>query len=495
MKKLSVYLIIGLTLLLILSCKRDVLEIKKEMPVFSINQAKEWFEKNLQTAVKVRATNNASRLIDSLPPNNKTLLWKFAIQKKNSEVEAVELPYSGTAVVCEIPDSSYKNNQQRNALALAIAKRVVIYKKPNGVIELMLVHIVPSYNYLLTHPNHFKENYFLKLPLDFTGWIYTYDWNDNPKSVSEVKNGKLIWGKTRVIQQNSVTNNRWVYACHPVCSYVWIGSVMANCGNPSDPHYEYCIYNSQYSQGGWTYSCRSECGWLWIPDQWTGSGGTGQSGNGPPPEDCNYYGTCEQSDDEVVDNINISLSNPCFQSAVIKINNANSLSTDIGFILHECFTFWQPKDLFISQACLSDTSTDATTSNATYEVILKFNECALHNASQEYIAATLYHEILHAYFFADGRNIDDHQEMATKYINAMKNTLLEHFPNLTNLDAEALAWGGLSKSQAWQTFQQNDLGRTLDIQNTNRKHKRGQAGTPCPPPPPPPPPPTEGPNH
>ncbi|XVJ66651.1 MAG: hypothetical protein HEQ40_11010 [Lacibacter sp.] len=93
---------------------------------------------------------------------------------------------------------------------------------------------------------------------------------------------------------------------------------------------------------------------------------------------------------------------------------------------------------------------------------------------------------------AEGRNIDDHQVMATVYLNAIKSTLLEHFPNLSDLDAEALSWGGLYRTQAWQSFQQNVLGRTLDIQNVNKKHKRGDSGTPCEPPPPPPPPPSGG---
>ncbi|XVJ66653.1 MAG: hypothetical protein HEQ40_11020 [Lacibacter sp.] len=320
MKKLPVYLTIGLALLFIFSsCKRNDYEMKKETPVFSINQAKEWFANNLQATTKSRTTNTASRLIDSLPPNNKTLLWKFAIQKKNSEVEAVELPYTGTAVVCELPDSSYANNQQRNAIALGIAKRAVIYKKPNGAIELMLVHVVPSYDYLLTHPNHFKENYFLKLAADFTGWVYTYDWNDNPKSVSEIKNGKLNSGKTLFVKDSIApqgTTNRWVTGYVQECGYAWVGVQNPYwCGQPGDPHYEDCINNSSTGgTGNWVYTCKWVLSQIWVPDPITGGGTGGQTGgSGTPPDDCNYYGTCDPNNYDC-NAVTAAMDNPVQQS-------------------------------------------------------------------------------------------------------------------------------------------------------------------------------------
>lgn len=490
MKKLPVYLT---TLLLLVffsfACRRNDMAIKKETLNFSVDQAKAWFTLNLTNNESSSIPKTHARIINGLPDNKKTLLWKFAIQKKNKQVEGVEVPYVGTNMVFELPDSSYKNNSERDAILKGISKRAVIYKKPNGTVEIILVQIVPSYSYLLSHPNHFKDNYFLNLDKDFTGWIYTYNWNDNPKSISEIKNGKLLKGKTRIVSDSSATqtNNRNEYICFQNCSPVYIGSVGANCGNPGDQYYDDCVYNSQYATGNWINSCRWECGYIWIPDS-PGDGGGGGGGGGTPPDDCNYYGTCTQSDEEVVDDITSNLSNPCFQQTVNTINNANSLGTDIGFILHECFTFWQPKDLYISQICLSNPDTDGHTFSGTYEIIIKFNECALQNASQEYIAATLYHEILHAYFIADGRNIDDHQEMATRYLNAMISTLKENFSSLNPVDAKALAWGGLQKTKAWSDFQQADLGTTLDILNTNKKYKRGEKGTACPPVPPPPPP-------
>jgi hypothetical protein len=108
---------------------------------------------------------------------------------------------------------------------------------------------------------------------------------------------------------------------------------------------------------------------------------------------------------------------------------------------------------------------------------ITLNDDALKNASMEYVAATILHETLHAYFRAEQGNtleIADHEEMSKKYIEPMAKML-----NLTYLmpldEARALAWGGLGDTQAWKTMIANDIkngtGITQNIVNINNRYK------------------------
>lgn len=210
---------------------------------------------------------------------------------------------------------------------------------------------------------------------------------------------------------------------------------------------------------------------------------------GDPNCFCEMLGICDfppgddqpQEDADVVDQIEVNLSDSCLQNAVDQINVALSLGNDIGSILHETFTYWDQHDLYIKQRCIQDTATDAETTPSGGLIVITFNECALQNASQEYIAATLYHEILHAYFFAHDRTsgLNQHTDMANKYLAAMINTMMENFPTLSYADAEALAWGGLFETQAWKNLEQADPNKAMDIKFANKKHKNGDWGTKC----------------
>lgn len=295
MKKVQIIFFIPILILTgLLSCKRvhDAPHIRESG--FTLEDAKNWFARNVESSNNSLTGKTSFRRINGLPENRKTLLWKFAIQRKNKQVEAAEVPYTGTATVFELPDSVFTSIAQKEKVIAATAKRVVIYKKPSGAVDLMLVHIVPDLDYLSKHPNHSRSNFFLTLDNEFTGWIYTYDWNENAKSVSQIRNGKLVQGRNRIVKDSSTsqTNNRYEYMCFQVCTLVFIGTSGANCGNPGDPHYDDCVYNSQNATGNWINYCRWECGYVWIPNPPSGGNGGGDN----PPNDCNYYGTCDPGD-------------------------------------------------------------------------------------------------------------------------------------------------------------------------------------------------------
>ncbi len=76
--------------------------------------------------------------------------------------------------------------------------------------------------------------------------------------------------------------------------------------------------------------------------------------------------------------------------------------------------------------------------------------------------------------------------MATKYADRLKLDLQAMFPGLSNQDAIALSWQGLSETKAWKDMVKNDLltGSTItnDIVNINKKFKdaTGTKGHRCP---------------
>jgi hypothetical protein len=116
--------------------------------------------------------------------------------------------------------------------------------------------------------------------------------------------------------------------------------------------------------------------------------------------------------------------------------------------------------------------------------IISLNFAALDNASNEYVAATIYHEIIHASLTLQGID-DQHNVMANEWLDDMSNQMQADFPNLTKQDADALAWGGLHETNAWKAMVKQDPEITNSIINLNKNHKNldnssnGNYGTSC----------------
>lgn len=188
------------------------------------------------------------------------------------------------------------------------------------------------------------------------------------------------------------------------------------------------------------------------------------------------------------------IQNPCIKSQV-----QATISSNIEFRLNETMqsVFGTNTDFNIQfaddiPAHLSDPAESAQTDvisttlaqNTSRRIILgmdlkiTINRTLLANASKEYIAATVIHEVFHAYLTKSQTILNQHQDMAQNYFNTMKAELIKMFPNLDPAKAEALTWGGLERDNL-STF--NDLGTVMKstIQLTNDYYKSGQQGTPC----------------
>ncbi|WP_162429145.1 hypothetical protein [Mucilaginibacter sp. 14171R-50] len=102
----------------------------------------------------------------------------------------------------------------------------------------------------------------------------------------------------------------------------------------------------------------------------------------------------------------------------------------------------------------------------------------LGNSSKEYITASIMHEAFHAYLTYSQTIVNQHLDMARNYINSMATQLQAMYPNLSPVDAKALAWGGLEREAGILYTNLNTTEKNI-ISSTNALYKNGTYGQPC----------------
>jgi hypothetical protein len=187
----------------------------------------------------------------------------------------------------------------------------------------------------------------------------------------------------------------------------------------------------------------------------------------------------------VRDSVYNHIENPCLREMVIKAVYEN-LDNQISHIINQVFENSELFDLsFHEVSHLPATTlgqamvTHLDNGRVLADVFLNVN--VLPNASQEIIVSTIIHEVLHAYlgYSRSSQLFNDHEEMANEYRGLMKAALQNLFPNLSNKDAEALSWGGLHETTAWQTLINTNPAKANEIIQINKDHVEGNKGTDC----------------
>ncbi|QEC43366.1 SprT-like domain-containing protein [Pseudobacter ginsenosidimutans] len=205
-----------------------------------------------------------------------------------------------------------------------------------------------------------------------------------------------------------------------------------------------------------------------------------------PPDEGGDDDDDDDDDDDPFEEITSELTTPCFQNIFVQLNNASSMQTTVGWILHEVFNLWDTADIVFKESTSLPSNTDGVThayaSGDYFTAEITLNTTVLQNASKEYIAATIYHEIIHAYLNWSGLKgeLVQHNEMAETYLSHMKDSLMHYYPTLSAADAEALCWGGLHQTNAWTALQANDPAKYNSILSTLQSHRTGASGTSCP---------------
>ena len=187
------------------------------------------------------------------------------------------------------------------------------------------------------------------------------------------------------------------------------------------------------------------------------------------------------------------LVSPCFINVMHNVNQGG-LQNSITKIL--CDIFDKPGNLHIrfgedslSSGIDGTTDVNSITSGTGptqwyMDVTLNKKLITQFGASKEYVAATILHEILHAYFMATSANkqkyIDiDHNNMGLFYIDKMADGLQEIYSTLSRDDAVALAWGGVHESYSWSRLVVDAPAEANRILQANNDYKNGISGTKC----------------
>lgn len=190
--------------------------------------------------------------------------------------------------------------------------------------------------------------------------------------------------------------------------------------------------------------------------------------------------------------INNELTDPCLQKVFSKISDPN-LTNNITRILHDTFgatdnvnvTFGETRSL--PNGNIAETIAQ-TTNMGSFNVFIDLNINVLPSASQEYIADTFFHEIIHGYLSALGIDLNNqegqHVAIATTYMNSLIQAQISLFPSLPQLHAKAIVIAGLGQladsnpALFNQILAQNGLTQNQVVGIVNG-YKNGQTGTPC----------------
>lgn len=264
------------------------------------------------------------------------------------------------------------------------------------------------------------------------------------------------------------------------------------CEDPyEDPYwYDYGTGWPYYYNGGGGYY---DPNWQWW---WTGGGGNSGGGGGSTNTDGFEIEEFETG----------NLMNPCIKSVVNSIGQAGAHSLllkkyqqFLGMTNDKLkFAFEEDNTLTDNNGSPVAARTVVTTgANDVKEIKIKINSNYLQNASKEYIATTVLHELLHTFYVVAYPTSTQHDQHAAMFTTGdclrIGESLIELFPAIDHNDATALGlqgleelWlipngsGGYDVDAANNTFAENNYGMgLLYARNIGMQHFNGTLGTHC----------------
>ena len=173
------------------------------------------------------------------------------------------------------------------------------------------------------------------------------------------------------------------------------------------------------------------------------------------------------------------LTNPCFKEVIAELKKNNVYGTISDIIQKMDFT---KKGLKYSVTINENTEVldrELVGQNAySFGNVITLNSSVLNNASKEYIARAIIHEILHIYINNKFPSTD-HQEILNDYVNEIA-TFLNKLYQTDEKDAKILSLLGLQNEKGCYDYLLKDLGiRDWDVYNIDQKYKYQYYGKRC----------------
>ena len=445
-------------MLFTLSCERLALE---DQPTADgditglVNEAKSYFDSQLNTL------NARGKTSDSFLPaswRDKKPQWDQAITFKSEGKDVVEVPLLYGTVDPVYKLTSDDPSPELSAPARNGTSKALFFKQKDGTIRAYIMKLIATADFYEKNKKDkkYKKISFSTATKNFSGLMLLSSWDERLLSIYQFKEGKIIAGTASKSSKKSSPNGRG-------CGFVlncrwWCISFPNPCCTPEEDAYNptgYCCGNGDENR-----ICGPSCleSFVCYPDAQptepvNGPGGGGNDDNGG-----------NDSEPQVAE-IDISgLSNECMINAYNKVMDAGLSST----VLEIAKNLGKATNVRIeieNGSLDKGTNGQARLVNKAFNVwVITLNYNDLANASQEYIAITILHEMLHVYLA--GGNDSDHNVMAEKYVKPLADAIKYAGYALSYDDAIALAWGGLQGAKVGGVFQTYKAWQ--DLLNTDR---------------------------
>jgi hypothetical protein len=187
----------------------------------------------------------------------------------------------------------------------------------------------------------------------------------------------------------------------------------------------------------------------------------------------------------VVDDIKNNTTDPCISSVMNDIlskdkqnkvmsyiNNEFGLNENCNMNISDVLNLTNSKGQFVA----GNNRSIRTGSSLTVNIYINSG----YNSSREYFAATILHEMIHGYIASQNipQNGNEAEEIIAnpQYVDWMSASLISLFPNLSTIDANALALGGLEGTSYFNSLSKDIQDASL---KTNGRHRAGNEGQTC----------------
>ncbi len=513
--KLMLKFILSLSLfilVLVIGCKKDFsLENQTQNSnAFTSKDAREWFYTTFKKSAAFNEYNDSTL---KLPD------WAHSTYRKVGNLEIIEFPLFKEKKSIIIQSNNRLSSNDKKRLLGSSLFRISFIKSANGEISIREIDYIPSFDYLKLN-NYDISNLMVgkKNKFNFSGIIITKKWGGEVLSKRVFTNGKIVgslnpYKKTNIEIKKNTSQSSQAQECYTLefctetevclanmtnsgdfiswsvpadCHYVYTDcETQTYCSDPDDPEdpndNPTCEYNS-------SETC--ECQLLNLCDGGNGGGGGGAGSSN------------NVSVTSVTETIDSNL--PCLKDAfnsvtgVLLTNCINRLYQDtyVGTNNVHNLEVTTAPNLYTPSGIQVEAKSKVKNNDAnTYQIFL--NSDLGHQYTEEFWSSVILHELVHSFIQKNNLNFtptaqfsNSYEIMLTKWVNRIKEALMEIYAGMTENDALCLSINGMSdillmdetntfKGEMILFMEQHYNQNATTLGATATAYKNGTKGTQC----------------